>query len=100
MSAPIGRWDLPSRKEWEAFGFMVPDELCSPEPTLAGPVSTENADTESARPAMPFGSDESRRMEGGDPGRSPQSECKHDMFIYNGESFCHWCGLKLGRSEP
>lgn len=45
-------------------------------------------------------SDEVRRLSGQDPGRTPQSECVHDMFAVKDGFLCIWCGLKLGLEEP
>lgn len=55
---------------------------------------------EQHEPEPPFGNDESRLMEGGDPGRSPQSECVHDFFAVKDGDLCMHCGLKLERGEP
>lgn len=44
--------------------------------------------------------DETRRLSGSDPGRSPQSDCVHSFFaVKDGFRCCH-CWLKLDRGEP
>lgn len=52
-------------------------------------------DAEKAPPTRLFEDDESIRLQGGDPGRTPRSECRHDWFALPGRPCwfrCPHCG--------